>query len=428
MLTVLFAIAMATSPHVAVAQQPSSPTTDTLRLTRVDAVARASLANPTVAIAAAQIRAARARRTQAGALPDPIGSATWEQGRGLFGAGEPTTRAVGVTLTLPFPEKLRLQRRAATADLQSSEADSLLQSQVIATLTSQAYDGLIAARHRLRDLTELAALADSFAAQARRRLDAGTAAQLDVVRADVDAGKARTDLLSARRDVQMAATSLNRLLDRPLDAPLVPTDSLTPPGTLPPLPALLAAAFAHRPELRSLTAQQDGAAATEKLARRFWLPDLTVGVGRDFADRGPGVLTTGIELPLPLFYWQHARGEIAESNARRHELEGVGRDLRAAIGEEVRLLYTTAVTANEQAAYLRDQVLPAAREAHRIASESYVLGGSAALDVLDARRTLLEAEQDTIEALLLAHTARADLERAVATPLVTLGTGAPHAR
>ena len=48
---------------------------------------------------------------------------------------------------------------------------------------------------------------------------------------------------------------------------------------------------------------------------------------------------------------------------------------------------------------------------------SYGLGGSSALDVLDARRSLLDAETQYADALAAASSAQASLERAVGNPL-----------
>jgi cobalt-zinc-cadmium efflux system outer membrane protein len=255
------------------------------------------------------------------------------------------------------------------------------------------------------------------------RLDAGTAARLDLLKAQVDAHQAANDLIVAERDVVTARAGLNRLMGRPLDAGLLVADSLAVPPPVPSTAVLIAAALAHRPELVSLTQQQRGARAATTLATEFWLPDVTIGIGRDFADPGPGVLMTGISLPIPIFYFQHAKGEIAEAKWHEHELAATERDLRAAIAEEVLTLATATDAATRQARFLADQMLPAAREAYRIAASSYALGGSSALDVLDARRSLLDAEDQFTAALLEANQTRTDLERAVAAPLTTLGAG-----
>src|SRR5207244_1182689 len=103
-------------------------------------------------------------------------------------------------------------------------------------------------------------------------------------------------------------------------------------------------------------------------------------------------------------------------------------DLEAQVDLDVRTTYAAALTALRQAVFLRDEVLPAAREAYRIASVSYGLGGSSALDVLDARRTLVDAQGQYADALGAANDARADLERAVGVPLDGPGLGGSHDR
>ena len=98
------------------------------------------------------------------------------------------------------------------------------------------------------------------------------------------------------------------------------------------------------------------------------------------------------------------------------------------MGQDVRAAYATADTALRQATYIRDELLPSAREAYRVASASYGIGGSSAFDVIDARRTLLDAETQYADALAAASSARADLERAVGAPLRIPRFRSVHAR
>jgi cobalt-zinc-cadmium efflux system outer membrane protein len=184
-----------------------------------------------------------------------------------------------------------------------------------------------------------------------------------------------------------------------------------------------------------MRAQQAGARATTSLAREYWIPDLIFGASADFGAPDQYISTNrnliwqyGVSFPLPVFFWEHSAGEIAQDRHHERELEASYRDLRASVDQDVRAAYATAATALQQLIYLRDQVLPAAHEAFRIASVSYGLGGSSALDVLDARRTLVAAESQYTDALSAADAAQADLERAAAAPLSQFPTGAPHAR
>jgi cobalt-zinc-cadmium efflux system outer membrane protein len=65
-----------------------------------------------------------------------------------------------------------------------------------------------------------------------------------------------------------------------------------------------------------------------------------------------------------------------------------------------------------QVGFLREALLPEAEEAYRIASSSYALGGSSALEVLDAKRSLLDAQSQYADALGAANDAIARLELA----------------
>lgn len=421
----LCACALALAARPATGQQVVTPhgTSDSLYVTRREAVTRALTANPQLDIADAQTAQARARRTQAVAIPDPQFGVSFEQARGVFGGGGPNAKVVGATLTIPFPDKFRLLGRQGTADVRSAEFDATRVRQLVAAQTSQAYDTLLGAARRRRDLLETQALSQDFVKKTEARFNAGTAPKLDLIRARVDLAQAETQLIANERDLANARASLNRLLGRPLDAPLAAADTLVVPRPPPELAQLESAALANRPELAGLRQQQVGAQAAIGLAREYWFPDLIVGISRDYADPGPGVITTGVALPLPLFFWQHSHGEIAETRARARELTATYRDAEAAIGQDVRAAYATAAAAVRQAVFLRDELLPSAREAFRIASASYGLGGSSALDVLDARRTLLDAQSQYTDALTAANTARADLERAVGGPLDPLDTG-----
>jgi cobalt-zinc-cadmium efflux system outer membrane protein len=195
-----------------------------------------------------------------------------------------------------------------------------------------------------------------------------------------------------------------------------------------------ASALASRPELAGLRAQEVGAQATTTLAQEFWLPDLFFSGSKDFGAPNTYfanknlIWSYGLAFPLPIFLWQHLSGDIAQSQHHQRELSASYRDLRAQVDQDVRAAYATAATALQQLLYLRDQVVPAAREAFHIASVSYGLGGSSALDVLDARRTLVDAESQYTDALALADASQADLERAAAATLSQFRTGDQHAK
>lgn len=406
----------------------TAPDRNLLCLTRRQAITQALARNPQLQVAAEQVAQARARKTQATALPDPQFEAAFVQSPGLFGAGGGTERSLTATVTVPFIDKFRLQGRVGTADVRSAGFAAALTRQLVTAQTAETYDSLLASLRRGRDLREAHALAQDFVRRAEARFNAGTTPKLDLIRAQAELARTENDLIANQRDVANARAALNRLVGRPLDAPIAAADSLGVPSEPPPLDRLLVAALAARPELADLKSQQEGARAATGLAREYWLPDFTIGVTHDYADPGPGTLFTGVSLPIPLFFWQHSRGEIGEARHRELELAASYRDLEGQVGQDLRASYAAASAALRQAGYIRDRLLPLARQAYRIASVSYGLGGSSALELLDARRGLLDAESQYTDALAAANDTRAELERAAATPLDSLETGDTHDR
>jgi cobalt-zinc-cadmium efflux system outer membrane protein len=410
----LVAVACATAAH---AQVPDQVRRDSITLTRQATIAATLANNPQLDVAREQTAQARAQRVQAIAIPDPVLTYGTNNQPGFLQFGNsPTSAAAGIEI--PFPDKFRLRNTAANSGIRVAELNTTSTRQQLAAQASRAYDTLLVAYRHSEILKESRTRAADFLAKTEARFQGGTAARLDVIKARVAVAQADNDIIGAERDISVAADAIDRLIGRPLGTPVSVRDSLTLPPPIPDVDLLERAALIARPELASVAAQQIGARATTSLAKEFWLPDFTLSAQRDYGPDATGVLyAIGIAMPVPIFYWQHSKGEIAESKYRERELAATHRDQAAAVSQDVRATYATASVALRQAIFIRDQLLPAAREAFRVSSASYSLGGSSALDVLQARQDLLDAEIQYADALAAASSARADLERAAGTPL-----------
>ena len=395
---------------------------DSLRLSRRQAIAEALNRNAQLEIAREQTAQARARRVTAIAVPDPTLSAGYDGLSGPFTFGAPgASRPVQLDLDIPFPTKFRLNNKIGWADIRASESNYRLQQQTVALQASSTYDSLLVALRQREILRESRTLAADFLKRTQARFEAGTAAKLDVIQAQVAVAQSDNDLIANERDIATAQASLNRTLGRVIGAAIIPSDSLAEPPPLPDSASVEQVALANRPELAILQQQQLGARATTSLTKQFWFPDFTMSLQRDYSQPGSPLFTTGISLPLPALYWQHSRGDIAAAQHFEKELDATYRDARAQVTQDVRSAFANASTAMRQVVFLRDELVPAAREAFRISSTSYSLGGSSALEVLTARSALLDAQRQLAEALAAASTARADLDRALGTSLSTLG-------
>jgi cobalt-zinc-cadmium efflux system outer membrane protein len=396
-------------------------------LTRRQAIDTALARNPALEVARQQVDQAHARAVQAAAFPDPSVAGDLTGEASVWRPGSNTGSDLGVGLTVPFPTKFLYLHRVGRADVEAAQFAYEQLRQQTASETAQAYDALLVALQHQSDLAEGKQLAQEFLDKTRLRFSQGSVARLDVIKSEVDLAQVETALMVTGRDITNARARLNRLLGRLLGAPFAAADTLAVPDSLPDLTQLEATALAARPELHGLDSERAGARAAASLAKEFWLPDLDVSVTKNIAEGTPNSYTTAIGFSVPLFFWNHSRGEVAEASHHERELNAAYRDLEAQVGEDVETAYAAAATALQQAGYLYHEVVPEAREAYRIAVVSYGLGGSSALEVVDARRTLLDAEAEYADALGAANDARAELERAVGMPLDSLATGVTHA-
>jgi outer membrane protein TolC len=426
----MFALALVAG--AASAQQPSQSARqasagDTLRLTRRQAIATTLLASPQIEIAREQTLQVRAQRVEGIAIPDPVFALAYDSLSGPLRLGQSTARPATLAFAIPFPDKFRLRNRIGVENIHTSEAQFRLLQQAITSQAARTYDSVLVTRLHRRDLTDARDLAADFLKKTQARFDAGTVARLDVIKAQVDLAQSENDLIGNTRDVANAEAAMNRLLGRPLGLPIVALDSLDTPAALPDLDAMEQMAFRTRPELTGLEAQMRAATANSSLTREMAiLPDFAFTANRDLMVDGGAWWTAGFAFPIPVFFWQHTRGDFAETKHRELELAATYRDQRAAVGQDVRAAFAAADAALRQATFIRDQLLPSAREAYRVATVSYTLGRLSALDVLDARRALVDAQRQLADALAAANSARSDLERAAGVPLTSFAPGAPR--
>jgi outer membrane protein TolC len=401
---------------------PGSPAP--LRLSRREAISEALARNPGLLASRAQVEQARAQGVIDTAFPDPTFAADVAGQRNVLNPGSRDATDIGVGVTFPFPGKTGLRREVAKAAVSAAEFTLAQLRQSVASQTAQAYDAILVAVRHGDDLRQGKELSLDFLAKTKARFLAGSVPKVDVVKAQVDVSQADNDLIANERALVTALASLNRLLGRSGGAPVEATDSLEVPASIAELEALEKLALNSRPELQSLKIQQQGAKAASRLARQYWAPDVNVTVERNAVQGSPATFTTGIGFGFPIFRRQHLLGEVAMASHREEELAANVSDITAQISLDVRTAFASASTALRQAIFLRDELLPEAREVYRVASVSYGLGGTSALDLLDAKRTLLDAEKQYADALAAANDAQAALELAVGSPLPPAPTSA----
>jgi outer membrane protein, multidrug efflux system len=384
--------------------------------------------NTDIAIAATRVAAARAEYRLAGADAMPSISATLGGGRDEdvnpgFGVQETQTTgesSVAISYDLDLFGRLAATTASAKASLLATEA---ARDNVRLAVMAAAASGYIT----LRGLdAQLIILRDTLQARgeelrvAKRRLDAGYGAQLDLAQAEAAYHATEQQIPATELAIAREEDGLSLLLgSNPHDIERgAEVDKLTAPAVQLSLPSTL---LRQRPDIAEA---EDQLAATDHAldgARAAFMPDIQLSanggfVGSTLVEGSPlGVWALGGSILAPIF------------SARRLE---AGQDAAVAQRDQAAFAYRkTALTAfgeveNALQAVERDQEREQAIEAQeaslskalKLAANRYREGYSPYLDQLDAQRGLLTAQLNLVRA-------RVDRLNALVTLYQSLGGG-----
>jgi len=399
-------------PLLLLGQQPESEV-----LTLDQCITIAIQQNPLVLSSLQQYQASLARINQAKAFPQP--SIDWDSDLQpkLFdfkGTGE---WYFGISQSVEFPGKRYLRGKIAT-----KEADAFLQEIELLKLdivfqVKQAFYRLLLSQEKLRHTQQNLELAQDYLKKAELKFDAGDVAKVEALRARVEASKAANDVRSANNDVRLAKAMLNFLLARKKYAPLeIKGDLKRAPISLN-MEELLEKALSFRPEFKGINLVLEREKLTKKQAYMSYLPDFELGVSKHRVIGEGSWWDFTLSFPIPLFFWQPKKGEIAEAEANINSLEKDREHLINAVTLEVEEAYMTAVTADNQISLFEEEILTQAEEVYNMFLFSYQEGEIGGIELIEARRTLIEARTSYADALFNYGVALAALEKSIGQKL-----------
>lgn len=403
-----------TTPTTAIAAAPSVTTPLAGQLSLFQAL-QAARDNLEVSLAQRALSAAQADILAADRAPLPVLSIKASQmdlQRGI-GAGNPLTqkridKAVGLDWTWERGDKRALRTRVAQRSAAAAQADvdDIRSQQLLATWA--AYFDLLAAQDRVTQVIAIEHSAAQLAATANRRVAAGDLSAQEAARTEIEAQRARSDLILAQVDVQRTAVTLAQWVYQPLQVAngtllqaLPDWPALTPVNASASTTALadgnLRALVEQRADMRAALERVQAAQAFLDNASALKKSDITVGSS---FDHFPGTSNRLLEvrMQMPLQWGYSFEGEIGRAQAQLTQAQdGL---------ERVRLLGVTEMQRLQQelqGAALRAQtfeadILPRARRVADGAELAYNKGAIPLTDLLDARRTLRATLLDALVA------------------------------
>lgn len=279
------------------------------------------------------------------------------------------------------------------------------------------YFNLTLARNNYELGQQAVAQARELAEIARTRFEAGDIAQFEVLQAELGIDRATNDLARLENTERIARALLNQLLNREPEAPLDQRDSLFVRLAALSVQTLINQALSQNVELRTVEQQIKTEESRLRLARAQRVPDLTLEPGIETLDSAfshPGFKMQAT-VPLPIF--NRGQGDIRKSSAMLDQLRAERDAARQRISSEIGRAALNLESARKQVEFYESKLLPEAERLRQLAVESYQVGQTGLLSVIDATRNARDVRQAYLQALFDYQTALADLEQAAGVKL-----------
>ena len=456
MRSLLFLLAFA----VVAAAPARAQRADTLRLSIEDAVATAQRVSDETRLAAAVVDVADAQvgTARATALPQVRLNSTYThayQNARAQAVGsvfnQPNTYNANLSISQTFFQGGRILGgiRAASA---TRSASRYLETEVKTLLTidvQRAYLNVLFTTRLEEIQRNNLALADARLTQVRQLLGAGRAARYDMLRASVERANIEPTVIQAHNDRQLAELDFKRLLNIPVDRPLVLTTVVDPSAVR----AMLASfedstATPDRASVHAAELNLRSREASIAVARADLLPSLTLTFntgyqafpppGFGFPDRfgqaekafcrtaNPTQAcqnggwfsdrTIAATFSSPLFDGFRAKSNIDFARAQAHLAETQLQQERETVALEVARARAELERSRSVFA-ARQQTSSEAQEAFQLASLRYSRGLSTQLEVSDAQFALLTAQSSEARATYDLYLASAELARSLGRPI-----------
>lgn len=403
-------------------------------------VARATAVSPAIRAALARVEAARARIRPAGARPDPMLMAGFQNvpvSSPSLSSDDMTMKMVGVSQTIPLGGKLALRTQAVEYELAAAEARLAETRLAVERDARAAYFDLVFATRAFEITSRTQTALAGLVTAAESRYAAGAGQQSEALHARVEAARMAAEASALAEERRMSQARLNALLARPAETPFervaLPaslvraalgdttrrTRFVSPmlgarvaDSPLPPLDSLEALVLRVSPRLAERRALMAAQAAREELARRERRPDIDVSLQYGQRAARPDMISAIVSLELPVRRSRRQDAMVAEA---RSELAASAADVDAeatTLRAEVARWYGETERARAQLLLLRTAVLPSARAT--LASTAAALQGGRVefTELIEAQATIFNAEVQYHRALTDFAKALAELQAA----------------
>lgn len=354
-------------------------------------------AHPRVAASAARIEAARGNVRAAGAAPNP--ALDTRIGHGSPPAGGDGKIEWGLSLNLPLGWVAQRGARVAAAEAGVEAADAeakALRRDVLLQLQTLFWN-LAFEQARVKALEELEGQTQALVRTVRRKVETGEVRPVEGTRVEIELEKVTAETETARILLGSRQSQLGLWLGR---SQVVAVADLAGLPNADATQTALAKVREDHPAVAAARARVRAFQAELTTEERARIPSFSlVAFTSHELDRNS--YGGGLAIDLPVWNWNSGRIAQAQATlaAGRKEAEATALEIASHVIEAQATCRASASTATR----LGTAVVPRAESSAAVMERTYNLGEASLLDLIDSRRTLLDARRLHLNALAQAQ-------------------------
>jgi outer membrane protein TolC len=316
-----------------------------------------------------------------------------------------------------FDYSKRKNYRASGENQRAAQLSVADARDLVVQATASAYLQVIADASRVEAIASQVETSRALYNRTVDQQNAGTAAGIDVLRAQVELKQQQQRLLAQRNQFDKDKLALGRVIglmggqefNLSEAVPFAPLASITQEEAL-------QTAMQQRPDYQSYRARVRGAEETVKGARGERYP--TAGVTADYGDVGPtlanshGTFTFVASATVNVFDGGRISGNVVQARAALKQRQDELADLGGQIDYQIRAAFFDIRSAADQVTVARDN-LDLANQTLAQARDRFSAGVSDNIEVVQAQESVASANDTLISALFAHNLAKVSLARAL---------------
>lgn len=387
-----------------------------------DAIEKALMQSPRLKAFHNAVAAAKGERVQAGVWQNPeISYSKQNFGGGVaYNAVSPPQNSYGITQLIETGGKIAARENIANKGLDIASLESQAAMLDIIRDVTVSYTEVVAAQEKLQLAIEQKKMAKDVLKSVSVRVEAAAAPLIQKSRAEVELSTATIALNKANHECDIYRKKLATLMGEERLKLMLDNAAfyiITKPQAI-----KLQEKMKDNPQLLSLNSRLKQSKARLDLEKANAIPNAQINLQIiEIPSVKDQAFVMGVSLPIPIFNANHGNIQKARHEVSRTEMDN--RQIALNVSVELTQAYELMENAYMQAQTIKNEILPSANEAFRLARVGYGLGRFPYLEVLDAQRSLFVARQQQIDAIKDFHMFKAQVERLTATNLIPYKLG-----